>query len=151
MRTLVKSNRHNHPASNFFFDDFFGRDFFNFPAVEKKVEATVPAVNVKETDEAFIVEVAIPGVNKEAVKIELNENVLSISSETKKEENEQNEKYTRKEYSYSSFRRSFTIDEDAINTEAIDAKFENGILSIALPKKEAKQPEQKKIRTINIG
>ena len=149
MRTLMKPNRHNHPASNLFFDDFFGRDFFNFPAVEKKVETTVPAVNVKETENSFVVEAAIPGVKKEDVKVELNENVLTISSETKKEENESNDKYTRREYSYSSFKRSFTIDEDAINTEAIDAKFADGILSIVLPKKEAKAPEQK-IKTINV-
>lgn len=148
MRTLVKTNRHNHP-SNLFFDDFFGKDFFNFPAVERKAETTVPAVNVKETENSFIVEAAIPGVKKENVKVELNENVLSISSETKNEANESNDKYTRKEYSYSSFKRSFTIDEDAINTETIDAKFADGILSIVLPKKEAKEPEQK-IKTINV-
>lgn len=148
MRTLVKANRHSHP-SNLFFDDFFGKDFFNFPAVERKAETTVPAVNVKETENSFIVEAAIPGVKKENVKVELNENVLSISSEVKNEANESNDKYTRKEYSYSSFKRSFTIDEDAINTEAIDAKFADGILSIVLPKKEAKEPEQK-IKTINV-
>ncbi len=148
MRTLVKANRHSHP-SNLFFDDFFGKDFFNFPAVERKAETTVPAVNVKETENSFIVEAAIPGVKKENVKVELNENVLSISSETKNEANESNDKYTRKEYSYSSFKRSFTIDEDAINTEAIDAKFADGILLIVLPKKEAKEPEQK-IKTINV-
>jgi HSP20 family protein len=143
MRTLVKSNR-NYPASNFFFDDFF-----NFPAVEKKFEATTPAVNVKETDNAFIVEVAIPGVKKEDVKVELNENVLSISSEVKKETNEKNEKYTRKEFSYSGFKRSFTVDEEKINTENIEAKFENGILSVNLFKKEKTEPE-KKTKTIDI-
>lgn len=148
MRTLVKANRHSHP-SNLFFDDFFGKDFFNFPAVVRKAETTVPAVNVKETENSFIVEAAIPGVKKENVKVELNENVLSISSEAKNEANESNDKYTRKEYSYSSFKRSFTIDEDAINTETIDAKFADGILSIVLPKKEAKEPEQK-IKTINV-
>ncbi|HNJ61616.1 MAG TPA: Hsp20/alpha crystallin family protein, partial [Chitinophagales bacterium] len=103
----------------------------------------------KETENSFVVEAAIPGVKKEDVKVELNENVLTISSETKKEENESNDKYTRREYSYSSFKRSFTIDEDAINTEGIDAKFENGVLAIILPKKEAKAPEQK-VKTINV-
>lgn len=149
MRALIKNNRH-FPASSSFFDDFFGNEFFNFPAVERKVESTIPAVNVKETENAFVVEVAIPGVKKEDVKVELNENVLTISSETKTENKEEKDNYTRKEFSYSSFRRSFNIDEEKINTDSIDAKFENGILSVNLAKKVATEPE-KKFKTIDIA
>jgi len=148
MRTLVRTHR-NTPATNFF-DDFFVRDFFNFPNAESKSPKTIPAVNVKETEHEFIVEVAIPGVKKEDVKVELNENVLSISSEVKKEENEQNEKYTRKEFSYATFKRSFTIDNDAIDTEKIDAKVDNGVLSVHLSKKAKVEPEQK-IKTITVA
>lgn len=150
MRTLVKSNRQNYPASNLLFDDFFGRDFFNFPTVERKPVASVPAVNIKETENAFIIEAAIPGVNKEDVKVELNENILSIFSESKKEEHEQNKKYTRQEFSYASFKRSFTIDEDIVDTNGIEAKFENGVLVVTISKKETKELELKK-KTISVG
>jgi len=134
MRTLVRTHR-NTPTTTNFFDDFFVRDFFGFPNAESKSPKTIPAVNVKETEHEFIVDVAIPGVKKEDVKVELNENVLTISSEVKKEEGEQQEIYTRKEFSYTTFKRSFTIDNDAIDTEKIDAKVDNGVLSVHLSKK----------------
>lgn len=144
MGTLLKTNR-NTASNRNFFDEFFG-----FPTFEKEIVKTTPSVNVKETENEFVVEVAIPGVKKENVKVELNENVLSISSETKKETNETNDKYTRKEFSYSTFKRSFTVDEDAIDTDKIEAKFENGLLNIHLSKKIKAEPE-KKVKTINIA
>jgi len=107
-------------------------------------------VDVKETENEFVVEVAIPGIKKEDVKVELNENVLSISSELKKEENKSNDKYTRKEFSYSTFKRSFTIDEDAIDADNVEAKFENGILNVHLAKKVKTEPE-KRVKTIAIA
>ena len=82
MRTLVRTHR-NTPTTTNFFDDFFVRDFFGFPNAESKSPKTIPAVNVKETEHEFIVDVAIPGVKKEDVKVELNENVLTISSPNK--------------------------------------------------------------------
>lgn len=148
MRTLVRTHR-NTPTTTNFFDDFFVRDFFGFPNAESKSPKTIPAVNVKETEHEFIVEVAIPGVKKEDVKVELNENVLTISSEVKKEEGEQQENYTRKEFSYTTFKRSFTIDNDAIDTEKIDAKVDNGVLSVHLSKKAKVEPEQK-VKTITV-
>ncbi|QQR99043.1 MAG: Hsp20 family protein [Sphingobacteriales bacterium] len=148
MRTLVRTHR-NTPTTTNFFDDFFVRDFFGFPNAESKSPKTIPAVNVKETEHEFIVDVAIPGVKKEDVKVELNENVLTISSEVKKEEGEQQEIYTRKEFSYTTFKRSFTIDNDAIDTEKIDAKVDNGVLSVHLSKKAKVEPEQK-VKTITV-
>jgi HSP20 family protein len=147
MRTLVK--KPYYPASNSFIDAFFGKDFFGFPSLEKNILKTTPAVNVKETENEFVVEIAIPGIKKEDVKVELNENVLSISSELKKEENKSNDKYTRKEFSYSTFKRSFTIDEDAIDADNVEAKFENGILNVHLAKKVKTEPE-KRVKTIAI-
>lgn len=144
MGTLLRTNRHTAPSRTIF-DEFFG-----FPTFEKEIVKTTPSVNVKETENEFVVEVAIPGVKKEDVKVELNENVLSISSETKKETDESNEKYTRKEFSYSTFKRSFTVDEDSIDTEKIEAKFENGLLNIHLAKKVKAEPE-KKVKTISIA
>jgi HSP20 family protein len=106
----------------------------------------VPAVNIKETDTNFGIELAAPGKTKEDFNIEIDHNVLTISSEekTEKEEKDNDGKYTRREFSYSSFRRSFTLPE-TVNSDAINATYENGILTISLPKKEEALPKPKRL------
>ena len=149
MRTLVKAQC-GAPASNrFFFDDFFGKHVFDFNP--NQLVKSTPSVNVKENEKEFSLEVAAPGLQKEDFKVELNENVLSISAEKKTENNETNEqtKFTRKEFSYASFKRSFTLDEDSVDAENIVAKYENGILHVVIPKK-VKTEEEKKAKTISI-
>ncbi len=108
--------------------------------------ANVPAVNIKETDTSFGIELAAPGKKKEDFNIEIDHNVLTISSEEKaeKEEKDTEGKYTRKEFSYSSFRRAFTLPE-TVNTENINATYENGVLHIALPKREEALPKPKRL------
>ena len=108
----------------------------------------VPAVNIKETDTSFGIELAAPGKKKEDFNIEIDHNVLTISSEEKTEKEETDGKYTRKEFSYSSFRRAFTLPE-TVNTESINATYENGVLYVALPKREEALPKPK--RFIEIG
>lgn len=108
----------------------------------------VPAVNIKETDTSFGIELAAPGKKKEDFNIEIDHNVLTISSENKLEKEETEGKYTRREFSYSSFRRAFTLPE-TVNTENINATYENGVLNVALPKKEEALPKPK--RLIEIG
>ena len=108
----------------------------------------VPAVNIKETDTSFGIELAAPGKKKEDFNIEIDHNVLTISSENKSEKEETEGKYTRKEFSYSSFRRAFTLPE-TVNTENINATYENGVLHVALPKREEALPKPK--RLIEIG
>lgn len=110
----------------------------------------VPAVNIKETDTSFGIELAAPGKNKEDFNIEIDHNVLTISSEekTEKEEKSNEGKYTRKEFSYASFRRAFTLPE-TVNTDSINASYENGVLHVALPKREEALPKPK--RLIEIG
>lgn len=143
MRTLVKAQC-GVPASNrFFFDDLFGKDVFDFNQFK-----STPSVNVKENENEFTLEVAAPGLQKEDFKVELNENILSISAEKKTESNEQ-VKFTRKEFSYSTFKRSFTLDEESVDSENIIAKYENGILNVSIPKK-VKSEEEKKAKTISI-
>jgi HSP20 family protein len=110
--------------------------------------ANVPAVNIKETDSSFGIELAAPGKTKEDFNIEIDHNVLTISSEEKSEKEETEGKYTRKEFSYSSFRRAFTLPE-TVNTESINATYENGVLNVTLPKKEEALPKPK--RLIEIG
>ncbi|MFW5835432.1 MAG: Hsp20/alpha crystallin family protein [bacterium] len=120
------------------------RDIFSTNYAGPK--ATMPSVNVKETDDEFQIEVAAPGMKKEDFSINLDNNMLSISSEHKEEAKDEDEGYTRKEFSYQSFRRTFNIPEGVIDQEKIDAKYDDGILSIRMPKQEeAKVKPAKKI------
>lgn len=96
---------------------------------------TVPAVNVVENDSSYELTLAAPGMDKKDFKIDLEGNVMTISSEKEENKDEKNEKYSRKEYSYSSFCRSFTLP-TLVTKDKIDAKYENGILKVKLPKNE---------------
>lgn len=105
-----------------------------------------PAVNIVETPEAYHLELNVPGRNKEDFNISVDKGILSISYEKKEEEKKEDVKVVRREFSYQSFKRSFTIDEK-INAEAIQAKYENGLLKLLLPKK---AEQQQPVKTINI-
>lgn len=102
---------------------------------------TLPAVNIKDTPEQFVVEVAVPGMDKKDFKINLKDNMLVISSERKKEEEEVEDNYTRREYSYQSFCRSFTLPDNIVDSDKISAKYENGELLITIPKREEAKPK----------
>lgn len=102
---------------------------------------TVPAVNVVETDKSFDMEVAAPGMKKEDFKVEVKEGMLMISAETKHEEEEKKENYTRREFSYSSFNRSFRLPEN-VKADNIVANYKNGILKLTMPKKVMSKPEE---------
>ena len=107
----------------------FKNDFNN---VERK--GFVP-VNVKETEKGYLLEVVAPGFEKGDFKVNLNQNLLTISAEKKEELKEEKEKQIRREYSYRSFKRSFTLDEK-IDATNIEASYVNGVLTLNLPKKE---------------
>jgi len=107
--------------------------------------ANVPAVNITEQKDMYGVELAVPGMKKDDFRIDVDGNMLTISSEKEETKEEKDKKFTRKEYSYSSFSRTFTLPEE-INKEMIEAKYEDGVLKIALPRKEeAKKPSAKHI------
>ena len=129
------------------FDDFFkpwNEWFFD----KKGNMATVPAVNVKESDGNYQVMLAAPGLKKEDFHIDVDGNLVTISAETKSEKEEKEEQFTRKEYSYSSFSRTFTLPEN-IEQDKIEAKYENGELKLVLPKKGGVQTPAKKEIKIN--
>jgi HSP20 family protein len=111
-------------------------------------KGTLPPVNIQETETGFELELSVPGRKKEDFNVEIDEHILTITSETKKAEEVKEENYTRKEFSYSSFKRAFTLPE-TVNEEGIKASYENGILSFAIPKKEEALPKPK--RFIEIG
>lgn len=134
MSNLVKRNPF---FPSVFMDDFFNKDFFDWS--EKNFSAmgnTLPSVNLKETPTGFDIEMAAPGLQKDDFKIELHNNVLSISSERKDEKTEKDKEgnYTRREFNYQSFRRSFTVP-DSVAEDKVDASYKDGILHISLAKK----------------
>lgn len=136
--SLVKSNSSLFPAFPRLFDDFFTRDVFDWMNTRMPVvNGTLPAVNIKEDGDGFTVEMAAPGMNKEDFKINLENEVLTISAERKTEnEVKEGERYTRREFSYQSFQRSFHLPKSAVDYDQIKAKYDNGVLSIRIPKRE---------------
>lgn len=144
--TLVRfSNNYPSVFHRFFENDLFDWSNQNF----SNTNTTLPSVNIKESDDDFEVEVAAPGFSKNDFKIELNHHLLTISSE-KQVENEakENQRFTKREFSYQSFSRSFTLPNTTDN-EKIGAKYEDGILRITIPKKEEVKP--KPARQISIA
>ena len=100
----------------------------------------MPSVNVVETNDEFLIEVAAPGYNKDEFNIELDDDVLVLSTEIEKEkELKEGERFTKREFSYHSFKRSFTLPE-LVEKDQINAKYENGILFVSIPKKEEAKP-----------
>ena len=105
---------------------------------------TMPAVNVKEDKDKYEVEVAAPGMEKDDFKVNLENDVLTISAEKRNEKTDDKENYSRREFSYQSFKRSFSLPEGHILTDKIEAKYNNGILNIHLPKREEVKPQPPK-------
>lgn len=137
--TLVKfANANNGHALKPWFNDVFD-SFLNDSYISDRFSTKVPAVNIGETENEFHIELAAPGLKKEDFKINLDKNVLSISAEKKSESTDENKKYNRKEYSYVSFARSFTLPDTADHSK-IEAEYVDGILKVNVAKREeAKQ------------
>ena len=129
------------------FDDFFSRELFNWGNNNySSTLSTIPSVNIKENEHNFEVEVAAPGMEKQDFQITLEGNLLTISSIKKNQREERNEHYTRREFSYQSFQRSFELAKDVVDEEHIEAKYENGVLRLTIPKtEEAKKPSRRLI------
>ncbi len=136
--TLVKQN---YRTFNDLFDDFFGASY-NVPA--KQTGLNVPPVNIHETDDAFHLEVVAPGLKKEDFKVNIEKGLLTISYDKKSEAENSNYKTHRREFKFAGFRRSFMVDEK-INADGIQARYENGVLNLLLPKKEEVKVSPKEI------
>ncbi len=139
MKTLSRTNGSLFPAIPSLFDDFFMRDWLDGSNANwRTAGTTLPAVNVLETNDEFRIEVAAPGMKRDDFRVELDNNMLTISSE-REESQEQKDKhgnYTRREFSYMAFQRSFALPENKVEGEKISAKYKDGILFITVPKKE---------------
>jgi HSP20 family protein len=105
----------------------------------------IPAVDVAEEDNEYVVKIELPGVNKDDVKITLESNILTIRGEKKAEKETKEKNYHRMERSYGSFQRSFTLP-TSVKNDKIDAEYNNGILSITLPKAEEAKPKQIEVK-----
>ena len=138
MSTLTKTGVM--PSFRSLTEDFWNTEnLFDYSFLRKE---TIPAINIKENNDHFEIEVAAPGFQKKDFKIEVQNGVLNISAETSDKIEEEDENYTRKEFSYASFNRSFSLPEN-INEEKVNAKYENGLLSLKLKKAEEKVIKKK--------
>ena len=142
--TLLRRANSGYPTFTNLFEDIFsnadnGHIFKN--------NETLPSVNIAENSDGFKIEFAAPGLTKEEFKINLDNNVLTVGSEKNEEKEGSNENFTRREFNYSSFQRSFTLP-DSANGEKITAEYENGILNIQIPKRE--EAKVKPLREIEI-
>jgi HSP20 family protein len=153
MNSLMKQNGQLTSSMPSLLHDFFADDFFRLPLMRWRSEGATlpPPVNIRETSDAFQIEVAAPGMKREDFKVELDDNVLSISSEhqAQHQENDNGAAYTRQEFSYQAFERKFTLPGDLVQGDKIQARYVDGILQINVPKKE--EVRKKTARQIKIG
>ena len=111
------------------------------------VRRSAPAVNILEREKEFELRLLAPGFSKEDLKLSMENEVLTISAEKKNEELKETERWTRREFAHSAFRRSFSLP-DAVNIDSVSAAYTNGVLHVYIPKAEVSKP---KTREINIG
>ena len=138
----------NFPTWSNWIDSFFNNDLPSVFTSNFNTGMTLPKVNIRETGDAYFVDMAVLGLKKSDFHIDLDNQVLSISTEMKEENAQREDNYTRREFGYSSFKRTFSLPE-SVDDGKIDAKYVDGILSIHLPKKE--EAKQKPARTIKIS
>lgn len=131
--------KHNSPFFPALFDEWLSNEWLPSSTLPTR---QLPAVNIQETDTSFLLELAAPGFKKEDLQVEVEKDILSISSQSDAAA-EEDAQYTRKEYGYRSFRRTFTIPE-SVDSKKIEAQYKEGILEVKLPKKKEMLQEAKK-------
>lgn len=137
MNLLKRQN----PAFSYLFDDFIPNQDWGYQ------KDSLPAVNIITSEDQFDIELATPGNKKADFQIEVEDDVLIISSETVSQSGDTETSYERKEFGYNSFQRSFNIPE-SVNTDKISATYKEGVLTVSLPKKEEALPQPKKLISI---
>ncbi|MBZ0246884.1 MAG: Hsp20/alpha crystallin family protein [Cyclobacteriaceae bacterium] len=130
-----------------FFDDFLTKDLFDWSGWTEN-SSTVPRVNIVESGDDFRVEVAAPGMRKDDFHISLDNDMLTISSEIQNEESKEEQNYLRREFSYQAFKRSFYLP-NTVEADKIKATYKDGLLQLAIPKKE--EAKKKPVKTIAIS
>jgi len=147
--SLVKKNS-SFLTTPSLFDDFFSRELFNWGNNNfSSTLTTVPSVNIKENTDNFEVEVAVPGMEKDDFRITLEGATLTISSSKKQQDEVKEGNYTRREFSYQSFQRTFQLPKEVVDEDRIEARYTNGLLKLVIPKTE--NAKKKAPRTIEIS
>jgi HSP20 family protein len=141
--TLLKTNKNGNMFPSLFSNFFDNDKFLTNSWFEREFNQSLPALNVKEATNEFAIELAAPGYKKSDFKITAEEGLLTISAEKQEEKNEEKKRFTRKEFSYESFTRSLQLPDNSL-PDKIDAKYEDGILKLSLPKKEVTATKEKK-------
>lgn len=147
--TLVEAKRRKKLLPDLW-EDFFNDRFFNAPflSMNRSDLSVVPDANIIENPDNFQIELAAPGLEKKDFKVEMQNGSLSISAEKEEEKKEENKNFRRREFSFSSFTRSFTLPENILK-DKIDAKYESGVLKLTIPKKEVSPAEP--VKEIKVG
>lgn len=147
---MLVTRRSMRPTISRFFNDDWNSLFDWSEKPFTNGESTLPSVNVIENTDAFLVEMAAPGMKKEDFSIQLENNTLTIKGESQlNEENKEDEHYTRQEFRYCSFQRSFNFDTRIVDEESINAEYTDGVLKLRLPKKEEAKPKPAKLIEIS--
>jgi HSP20 family protein len=143
--TLVKFNSESKTKNNLMhgFNDVFD-SILNDTFFSDRMVARVPAANISETSSHYHVELAAPGLKKEDFKLKVDGNVLSISAEQSTEDTQQERNFNKREFSYTSFVRSFTLP-DSANENGIEAKYQDGVICIDIPKREEAKVQSRQI------
>jgi HSP20 family protein len=149
--SIIKRNNGFSTDMPALFNDFFSRDLWNWGLSNNSTtNTTIPAINTREDSDNFYVEVAAPGMKKDDFKVEIDGSTLTIRSEKEnREEIKDGEKYSRKEFSYQSFQRVFELPAHMVDADHIEARYENGLLHLIIPKKE--EAKQRPPRMIQIS
>jgi HSP20 family protein len=124
-------------------NEFFGRDISQFVG-QDEMRRSVPSVNILEREKDFHLRMLAPGFSKEDLKLNVENDLLTISAEKKSEEIKENERWTRREFGYHAFSRSFKLPEN-VSSEAIHAEYTNGVLAVTIPKMEVSKPKSREI------
>jgi len=148
--SLIKRNGAQAPSFPALFDDLFSREVFNLGNNNfSDTRTTVPSVNIKETPDNYEVEVAAPGMDKQDFSIKLDGNLLTVASAKTQRQESSEDNYTRREFSYQSFQRTFELPKNVVDEDGINASYENGLLRLTIPKRE--EVKQKAPRMIEIA
>ncbi len=148
MKTMIKRSMFPSLLDEFFNDSLLKTE--RFPIRKELIKFSSPAINVKETDVAYQIELAAPGMKKEDFSIELDDHLLTLSTEKKASQEISEENYSRKEFGYYQFKRSFSLPEDQVHIEGISAQYEDGVLYVRIPKK-TKEEQASAVKRIEIG
>lgn len=141
--TLVRFNHRNNPIN--VMNEFFNNPLFD--SLHSDFNTNVPAVNVRENENNFAIEVAAPGFNKNNFEVSIDNDMLTISAEVKHESEETTQKFARKEFSLSSFKRSFKLPK-GIESDSIKAQYTNGILNLEIQKVKKEEPKKRLIEIV---